>query len=311
MALVVALHRAECAEALGAGADEDEDEEWGEFNGYCAVSRADHGLTKAYLESQVTGAQSCTGICQNVPSCVAASINADTNGCLLSTDCHARHTSRKFITFIKLQGELRKTEREKAEEEEEEEADVFGDPDEDGVGGAGGAFLVENQDVEEDSCAYCPPQNPCEQPRLCRAGQCFHGLPLEDGLPCEDGDPNTVGDICLKGQCIALEARTLPAEDERATDVQDQPHYRSMKAFDLRTGVRCAGEPTGTKTGSYAELCAHECREAKGRCQAFAQELAGARTCVLFAHAARCAVHADGWLAGTLREPFTDPGQNE
>lgn len=47
-------------------------------------------------------------------------------------------------------------------------------------------------------CSYCPPQKPCEEPRLCRNGKCFEGLDLPAGTPCRHGE---LSGFCRQGKC--------------------------------------------------------------------------------------------------------------
>ena len=138
-------------------------------------------MLPAYTDSHVLGAEHCTQICGNVASCVAATINVKNGECLLTSECHQRKDSPEYMTLIKRSNE----------------AGLKPMPLElDGMDDGAAPAPV-------DDCSYCKPQNPCEQARLCRSGQCFQGLALEDGKPCENEDTALYGGICIKGKCRA------------------------------------------------------------------------------------------------------------
>ena len=50
-------------------------------------------------------------------------------------------------------------------------------------------------------CSYCPPQKPCEEPRLCRNGKCFGGLRLPAETPCRHGE---LSGFCRQGECRTI-----------------------------------------------------------------------------------------------------------
>jgi len=141
-------------------------------------------LSQSYVVSQVRGAVQCVEICNNVHGCVAFSLN-DVGSCFVTTECATWSSSLTYVTYMK---------REVAaiiQQESSVRKRAF-TPKHTHINDAG---------MVDDGCSYCAPQNPCEQPRLCRAGQCFHNLKLKDGTPCDGGDPVRIGDVCINGMC--------------------------------------------------------------------------------------------------------------
>lgn len=85
--------------------------------------------------------------------------------------------------------------------------------------GARAANLVVEKEMESlprgrrrmgnDICSHCPPQNPCEEPRMCRNGKCFNGLLLPTGIACDCSDSikgiTSARCVCMKGECTPVQ----------------------------------------------------------------------------------------------------------
>jgi hypothetical protein len=145
-------------------------------------------LAQSYVAMQVSGAIKCLEICNNVHGCIAFSLHDMTGKCYVTTSCSSWMHDSKFVTYVRSIASKHMVEVSSVQSRKLPVS----------------PFLVQQQKQAhnaDEGCTYCPPQNPCEQPRLCRAGQCFHNLKLKDGTPCDDGDPNRFGDVCLRGTC--------------------------------------------------------------------------------------------------------------
>lgn len=165
---------------------------WVQVAGVCAddllpsTKRLDGmNLPPSYVVSQVSGAIQCVEICNKVHGCLAFSLS-DSGSCFVTSDCVAWIPSLNYITYVRR--EIAANIRQRSSVRLQTPAQKVG-------------HAPESSVVADDGCLYCPPQNPCEQPRLCRAGQCFHNLQLKDGTPCDAGDPVRIGDVCIGGVC--------------------------------------------------------------------------------------------------------------
>jgi len=170
------------------------DFDWVEIAGICEDTLSvpnkklgiEGDLSQSYVVSQVSGVTRCVEICKNVHGCVAFSLS-DSGSCFVTTECITWSPSLLYITYIK---------REVAANIKQESSvriRAHTSPKHNDVAADGGPA--------DDGCSYCPNQNPCEQPRLCRAGQCFHNLKIKDGTACDAGDPVRIGDVCINGIC--------------------------------------------------------------------------------------------------------------
>lgn len=163
--------------------------EWVKILGICEDNLERTGdLAQSYVVSQVTGADRCLNICNNVHGCIGFSLS-DAGSCFVTTECAMWSPSLSYITYVRrnVASHLKEhSTRNRFLPANEREP------------------LLDTDGNIDDGCSYCPKQNPCEQPRLCRAGQCFHNLNLKDGTPCDGGDLVRAGDICIAGVCTAV-----------------------------------------------------------------------------------------------------------
>lgn len=170
------------------------DPAWGSFHGTCTP----HGHS---AQSRARGTEECQHMCTSIDSCIACSVDADRR-CWLHSQCSPptveTSADPSITTYVKLipsgtdaaVGPMahRAGAKRRVRARRRREAQLTAKP----------------QARAAESCDYCPPQDPCRKPRLCRDGRCFKGLPLKAGTPCDDGDPMTTGETCDKDMnCIA------------------------------------------------------------------------------------------------------------
>lgn len=143
-------------------------------------------MAASYVATPAKGAHRCENICAELEACVAFTIDHDKN-CHITSKCvHQTHDhTLPYSTFIK-----------------DEVNDFTTKVGKGGAHTAGNAGQTKRGRHGAENCDYCPPQNVCEEPRLCRLGRCFRGLPLKDGTLCDDGDPDTRGESCQNGRCL-------------------------------------------------------------------------------------------------------------
>ena len=199
---------------------------WLRFEGACADRRS-RGRSSRYVEIKVTGMDLCMQVCESMPTCMAFTLG-DGLRCSVTTQCgtHAAGDGPADVTFVKKNV-------------------------------AAGAAVAEDDDAlaprapkqHLEDCSYCPPQNQCEQPRMCRAGRCFHGLPEKDGTACSDGDATTEGERCIKGRCTAF-------EDGFAVEDHSHMAHRALQAFNIHLQTQCLQEYVVAAMDYDAERCA-------------------------------------------------------
>jgi len=247
---------------------------WLRFEGACADRRS-RGRSSRYVEIKVTGMDLCMQVCESMPTCMAFTLG-DGLRCSVTTQCgtHAAGDGPADVTFVKKNV-------------------------------AAGAAVAEDDDAlaprapkqHLEDCSYCPPQNQCYQPRICRAGRCFHGLPEKDGTACSDGDATTEGERCIKGRCTAF-------EDGFAVEDHSHMAHRALQAFNIHLQTQCLQEYVVAAMDYDAERCAKECLRAPGeRCKAFSQETTDDKRCMLFDASTRCSSANAHWLSGTIKTP--------
>lgn len=145
--------------------------QWESFYGRCSP-------TTHYTQTHLTNEAACHKLCSKLASCVAYSFDSDMS-CTVTTACFQRDTSRvETTTFLKPGVSTPSPSDDNAERK------------------AHSKVAIDVAAPKVDKCHYCPPQQECEQARLCRSGRCFHGLPLPNGSPCGDGDS------CQGGKCV-------------------------------------------------------------------------------------------------------------
>eukprot|EP00039_Didymoeca_costata_P018719 m.334673 g.334673 ORF g.334673 m.334673 type:complete len:322 (-) comp17409_c0_seq1:799-1764(-) len=245
---------------------------WTRFGGICSDSDDSDVPSIFYIQSQVIGASNCLGVCARVKTCIGFSLK-ENGECLVISRCQVLQKQSKFITYIKkelakkvIQDQLLKTR----------------------------SSL--NKVKGKNDCSYCPPQNQCEEPRMCWSGRCFNGLPLADGHPCEDGDPDT-DNVCVKGSCVTIQELFKKTEDR--SPLMKKNRRKSLKAFQLQESTKCNYEYSVALYGADAETCSREClREPHKRCQAFSLETNTPRRCLLFEQSTHCSSFSKGWLTG-------------
>ena len=158
--------------------------DWIQFQGRCTDPGHPHQQSSSYVESQVGGVNLCSQVCHGMAACVAFTIDAKEN-CLVTTSCTAHgEDDGTHRTYVKKNAPRGAVVAPEAPEDQ---------------------HPARQRPRFKSDCSYCPPQNQCEQPRLCRAGKCFHGLSLKDGKACDDGDPVTMDDMCIKGRCVSYQ----------------------------------------------------------------------------------------------------------
>eukprot|EP00050_Salpingoeca_kvevrii_P021332 m.109299 g.109299 ORF g.109299 m.109299 type:complete len:323 (+) comp9295_c1_seq5:144-1112(+) len=262
---------------------------WEAFPGMCTPQNE-------YVLAQVQTELLCKQLCLRIETCEAFSLeNGDR--CMITSNCDQREPDPQsaWETFIKPPRLVfRRSES---------------DPSPKGLAHIPSLPPLSNAGAKDrhDSCSYCPPQNQCEQPRLCRAGRCFHGLPLPDGTPCDDGDQDTFGDHCIKGQCrpsgrLAVRQSLSGNPDAHKIRIGDRTFNNIYSVFSINNDIQCNDEFTVAMLDATVDLCARECLSDihRGRCKAFSVEPSGLQKCLLFESSSNCK-SAKGWVSGTIR----------
>jgi hypothetical protein len=162
-----------------------------EFEEPVGDEKMDAALGPSYAAMQVSGAIKCVEICNNVHGCIAFSVHDMTSACFVTTACNKWISNSNYMTYVRAAVAIDMVETGPHQARKRPISRFLAEQ------------LKQAHDADE-GCTYCPPQNPCEQPRLCRAGQCFHNLKLKDGTPCDDGDPFRFGDVCVNGACKSI-----------------------------------------------------------------------------------------------------------
>lgn len=262
----------------------EEVEEWDVFEGVCAGVAApglsgglDQGI---YTSMHVIGFRSCATVCKSFARCATFTLAADTAECSIATNgCQFRRASTGYRSYAKQPIAAVAAAGATAVKWRAAIPNVA-------AKGASAARPV------PDQCGYCPPQNPCQEARLCRAGRCFNGLPLQDGTPCDGGAA-----VCIKGGCVQLGGgRHRSLGSDRTT---------SIAAFTVVDSTKCSDGFSVAQVKSDPESCAKQClHEPRNKCHAFSHELGGYRRCVLYAVGTNCRDGVEGWVSGTRKEGF-------
>lgn len=289
----------------------------------------------------IVGREECQDLCNQVSTCAAFTIDRDGHECQLATACMGSSRAQGLTTYVKPVTHAPAKGHARA-------AGAAGQGQNAAAGrvaarsplaaarrrgGKGPATLPAAVGHLETECSYCPPQNPCEGPRMCRSGQCFSNLPLPDDTPCPGG-------TCRRGMCLGagvpvrpgrtmLEARGAQAASSGAGSVRTdaeggerdvlraagigtnadallRPLEREtggespLDAFELVQGRTCLPEMTVSSISSTLGRCATACLE-DVRCHAFSLRLDALRQCVLFGAGADCSVEETSFLTGVRR----------
>ena len=211
---------------------------------------------------------SCMQVCSTIQFCRAITIELETETCRIAKSCLIQSHDPRYKTYVRpIHADTDKI-----------HAYAKSEP--------------TTRKFEPEDCSYCPPQNPCEQPRFCRLGQCFNGLKLPDGHNCIVDGHRRGG--CVKGICI-------PSASQSNFDVDEAPE-NILNKISIQRDVECIGEFAIPHIGSTFEQCASDCMEATYStrlCAMFTVERSGLRRCFLYKPGTKCR-SSEGFTTGVV-----------